>query len=109
MFDYNEGDVVDRIVDAAREDGVRIYIGYDAVGAVKQCLEVLKRLNGDGAKLATAVPLRPDSPKMDGVDVVFVAAPTDEAERWEFSRFVFQEWLGDKLAMENSSPVLLSR
>lgn len=97
-FDYKDEDVIDRIVDTAREDRVRIYIGYDAVGAVKQCLEVLKRLNGDGAKLATTVPLKPDSPKMDGVDMVFVAAPNDEAERLEFSRFVFQEWLGDKLA-----------
>ncbi|KAG7008540.1 hypothetical protein G7Y79_00005g016810 [Physcia stellaris] len=98
MFDYKDENVVDRIVDTAREDRVRIYIGYDAVGAVKQCLEVLKRLNGDGAKLATTVPLKPDSPKMDGVDIVFVAAPNDETERLEFSRFVFQEWLEDKLA-----------
>lgn len=97
-FDYNDEDVVDQIVDIARKDGVRIYIGYDAVGDVKQCQEVLKRLNGDGAKLATTVRLRRDSPKMDGVETVFVGALTGDVERTKFSRFVFGEWLRDKLA-----------
>ncbi|KAL8784765.1 MAG: hypothetical protein Q9195_008901 [Heterodermia aff. obscurata] len=98
VFDYRDEDVVERIVTAVREDQVALYLGYDAVGALGPCQEVLKRLNGDGTRLVTAVPLRDDSPRVEGVDTVFVAAPAGEAERMEFSRFVFGEWLKEKLA-----------
>ena len=98
LFDYKDENVIASIVNAVREDQVALYLGYDAVGALQPCEEVLKRLNGDGTKLVTTVPLRADSPKIAGVDTVFVAAPADEVQRTEFSRFVFGEWLQGKLA-----------
>ena len=49
MFDYKSEDVVEQIVKAAKEDGVTIQTGYDAVsGALEQCMEVLKELKGRG-------------------------------------------------------------
>lgn len=38
-----------------------------------------------------------DSPEMEGVELKFVEAPTDEKERAEFFHFVFGVWLKEKL------------
>ena len=73
-------------------------MGFDAVGQLKSCMEILKELKGEGtAKLASAIPLSEDSPKVEGVEVKFVAAPGDEKERMGFSHFVFRVWLKERL------------
>ena len=83
---------------AAKEDGVTVQVGYDAVGQVKSCLEILNESIGEGtAKLASAVHLSKDSPKVEGVEVKFVAAPLGEKERTEHFHFVFGVWLKEKL------------
>lgn len=98
VFDYKGDQVVENIVKAAKEDGVTVNMGFDAVGQTKACLEILKELKGEGtAKLASAVQLSKDSPKMEGVDVTFVAASEVEEERLEFIHFVFGIWLKEKL------------
>jgi NADPH:quinone reductase-like Zn-dependent oxidoreductase len=98
VFDYRDEDVVGKIVKAAREDGVTIQTGYDAAGQLQSCLDILKELKGEGtAKLASAIPLSADSPKMEGVEVRFVQAPAGEEERTEFFRFVFRVWLKERL------------
>jgi NADPH:quinone reductase-like Zn-dependent oxidoreductase len=98
MFDYKGEDVVGSIVKAAKEDGVTVQMGFDAVGALKSCLEILKELKGDGtAKLASAVPLSEDSPTEEGVEVKFVSAPADATERTEHFHFIFNVWLKEKL------------
>lgn len=99
VFDYKAEGVVDSIVKAAYEDDVEIQLAYEASGrAVKDAFEVLKKAKGEGlAKLASAAPLRPDSPTADGIEVKFVAAPTDFAARREFSHFVYRTWLTEKL------------
>lgn len=66
---------------------------------MEPCQKILKQLNGDGAKLATLKPLSPESPKMEGIDTVFVHPPTDHAALTEFSSFVFGDWLKEKLEM----------
>ena len=98
VFDYRGEDVVESIVKAAKEDGVTVQMGFDAVGQVKSCLEILKEAKGKGtAKLASARPLSEDSPKMEGVEVKFISPPEDEKERMEFFHFVFGVWLKEKL------------
>jgi NADPH:quinone reductase-like Zn-dependent oxidoreductase len=98
VFDYKSQDVGGSIVRAARQDGVTIQVGFDAVGALESCMEILDEFKGQGtAKLASAIPLSEDSPKMDGVEVKFVAASTDEKERTEFFHFIFNIWLKEKL------------
>jgi NADPH:quinone reductase-like Zn-dependent oxidoreductase len=98
VFDYRGHDVVGSIVRAARQDGVTIKVGFDAVGALESCMEILKEFKEEGtAKLASAIPLSEDSPKVDGVEVKFVAASTDEKERTEFFHFIFNVWLKEKL------------
>jgi NADPH:quinone reductase-like Zn-dependent oxidoreductase len=98
VFDYKGEYVVESIVKAAEEDGVTVQMGFDAVGQLQSCLDILKELKGEAtAKLASARPLSEDSPKMDGVDVKFVAAPLDEKERMEHFHFIFNIWLKEKL------------
>ncbi|CAF9927304.1 MAG: hypothetical protein ALECFALPRED_003682 [Alectoria fallacina] len=98
VFDYKSEDVVEKIVKAAKADGVTIQAGYDAVGQVKSCLDVLKEFKGEGTlKLATTVPPTEDTPKEEGVEVKFVAGPEDEEERTEHFHFVFGVWLKEKL------------
>ena len=104
VFDYKDEHVVASIVKTVREDQVALYLGYDAVGGLQPCQEILKRLNGDGTKLVTTIPLQADSPITEGVDTVFVAAPGDWVQRMEFSRFVFGQWLQGKLAMGAFKP-----
>ncbi|KAL9128813.1 MAG: hypothetical protein Q9217_002594 [Psora testacea] len=99
LFDYRGEDVVGSIVKAAKEDGVTVQMGFDAVGQLEPCMEILKELKGDEtAKLASAILLSEDRPRAEGVEVRFVAAPEDEEERMEFFHFVFRVWLKEKLA-----------
>lgn len=105
VFDYKSAGVEDNIVKAAREDGVTIRIGYDAVGALKSCIETLKGLNGNAtAKLVSADLLPEDLAPVEGVDVQFVHAPEDEKERTEHFQFIFNVWLKEKLATEQIVP-----
>ena len=98
VFGYKDEHVVESIVSAAKEDGLTVQIAYDAVGQLKECLEILQQLKGEGtAKVASAVPLSENSPKVEGVEVKFVASPVDVKERTEFFRFVFGVWLKEKL------------
>ena len=98
VFDYKSETVVEDIIAAAKKDGVTVQTGYDAAGQVKECLDILKELRGEGtAKLATAVPPPEDSPQVEGVEVKFVAAPQGEKERTEHFHFVFGVWLKEKL------------
>jgi hypothetical protein len=98
VFDYKDENVAENIVKAVRADGVTLHIGYDAVGQLQTCLDILKELKGDEpSKLASAAPLREGSPTMEGVEVKFVAAPTDTKARDEHCHFVFRVWLKEKL------------
>lgn len=99
MFDYKSPNVEESIVKAAKEDGVTVQVGYDAVGAQKSCMEILKQLKGveEVARLASAPRLPEDLTPVDGVEVKFVAPPEDAKERAESFHFVFNVWLKEKL------------
>lgn len=98
VFDYKDEHVVENIVKAAREDGVTIQFGYDAVGSLQQSAAVLKELKGDAvAKLASGPRVPEDAPRVEGVEVKFVLGPTDELKRSEHFHFAFGVWLKEKL------------
>lgn len=98
VFDYKSEDAVGSIVKAAKADGVTVQVGFDAVGQVGSCLDVLKELKGGGtAKLGTAVPPPEDMPTAEGVEVRFVSAPGDTEARTEHFHFLFGVWLKEKL------------
>jgi NADPH:quinone reductase-like Zn-dependent oxidoreductase len=90
VFDYKDKKVVENIVNAVKKDGVSMNVGYDAVGSLKECMDILKALNPQGkSTLASAPPLKEDDPKVEGVEAKFVANPTDAKERDDFYEFVF--------------------
>ena len=99
LFDYHDADVVSQIVKAAKEDGVTVQVGYDAVGSVKECVEVLQQVKGDGAaRLAAAVPsVRSPYPDVDDVIIKFSMPPSGEEARREFASFAYNVWLKEKL------------
>ncbi|KAI2463496.1 GroES-like protein [Annulohypoxylon bovei var. microspora] len=98
VFDYKAPDVEDAIIRAAKEDGLTFQYGYDAVGALLPCHNILKTLKGDRvAHLASAPPLKPRDPTEEGIEAKFVAASTDENERGEQFSFWFNIWLKEKL------------
>ncbi len=98
VFDYRSENVVERIVQAAKADGVTIQSGLDAAAQLKPCLEILKECKGTGtAKLASARPVPEDAPEVEGVEAKFIMAPSSDEGRTEHFHFVFGVWLKEKL------------
>lgn len=98
VFDYHEDDVAATIVKAAKEDGTVLNLAYLCTGDTKLCLDVVSEFKVDGlAKLASARPLSEETPSADGVEVKFVQSSGDEAERLEFTGWIFGVWLKQSL------------
>ncbi|KAJ5759914.1 hypothetical protein N7520_007070 [Penicillium odoratum] len=100
VFDYREEDVLGKIVDAAKEDGVVIRVGYHATGSQQLAVDVLSAL-GQGlgnSKLAIAPIVEKDLKVPDGVETTFVLPPNDIDARNERTRWIFGTWLQEKLA-----------
>jgi NADPH:quinone reductase-like Zn-dependent oxidoreductase len=111
VFDYKDPQIVDRIVSAAREDGLVIRHCFLAVGQLASCQAVLKAFVGvdEGeekkkAKIASApiVPLDADS--VDGVEIVFLQPSADERERLEQFRYCMGTWLRENLSKGRIGP-----
>ncbi|KAI0595506.1 GroES-like protein [Biscogniauxia sp. FL1348] len=99
VFDYREVGAEEAIVRAARGDRLTFRHGYDAVGALQPCLNVIKALKGDGpAHLASAPMPTRDSDPADNIEIKFVVASADRAERTDEYTFWFNVWLKEKLA-----------
>lgn len=100
VFDYTAEDVVSQIVDAAREDGLSIRVGFHATGSQQLSVDVMGQLRGEAGsvKLAIAPRLDTDVKVPDGVETAFVQPPLDPEERKERCRWIFGEWLQGKLA-----------
>lgn len=99
VFDYKDPNVIQNIIKAVKEDGVTIDVAFDAAGQIKSCGEILKETkSGDNALLSEAPPIPKDAPTIEGVEVVFVDAPSDEKERQVFFRSVWNQWINENLA-----------
>ncbi|KAJ6107869.1 zinc binding protein [Penicillium sp. IBT 18751x] len=100
MFDYKAGDVLEQIVDAAKEDGLAFKMGYHATGSQQLSVDVMEALRGDGEKVKLAIaPIIDASVKVpEGVETAFVSAPNDLDARYEQCAWIFKTWLQEKLA-----------
>ena len=96
VFDYHSADIVEQIVTAARRRGVTVQTAFHANGALRPVLDVVKTFGG--GKVAETIPLTRATPQEDGVDIRFINAPADPDQRSTHFAFVFQEWLGPRLA-----------
>lgn len=103
LFDYKDPDIVSKVVDAVKEDGLVLKHVYRAAGDragsdLSPCQQILLKTSG-GGKIASAVgPLGPNTPQVEGVTATFVVPPQNPAERKKFFVQVFHEWLPAKLA-----------
>ena len=105
VFDYKADDLEVTIVKCAKEDGITFKTGYFAIGDFKACLDILKALSPDGtAKVCSAPPMNDDTPKVEGVEAKFVAAPLDHKERDDYFHFIFNLWLKEKLEKNEFVP-----
>ncbi|KAI6081026.1 GroES-like protein [Hypoxylon rubiginosum] len=105
VFDHKDPSVEQSMIDAAKGDGLTFQYGYDAVGALQSCQNILKELKGSGpAHLASATPLMPGSPTTDGIDTKFVVASLEEEEQAEQFSFWMNVWLKEKLEKNEIVP-----
>ncbi|CAI7591739.1 unnamed protein product [Penicillium viridicatum] len=105
VFDYNEPQVVDVIVSAAREDGLVIRHCFLATGQLAPCQAVLKAFFGDNqgrenprAKIGSAPIIPPDAEEGNGVETIFLMPPTDEGDRLAHFGYWMGTWLRENLA-----------
>ncbi|KAJ5191250.1 zinc binding protein [Penicillium cinerascens] len=99
VFDYKSEDVLKKIVNASREDGLTFKMGYHATGSQQLSVDVLDALRGEEkVKLAIAPRVDIDVKVPKGVETAFVSAPEDPEERQERLVWIFKTWLQEKLA-----------
>ncbi|CAI7572316.1 unnamed protein product [Penicillium crustosum] len=105
VFDYNEPQVVDAIISAAKEDGLVIRHCFLATGQLAPCQAVLKAFFGDDqggenhrAKIGSAPIIPPDAEEVNGVETIFLMPSMDEGERLAHFRYWMGMWLRENLA-----------
>lgn len=100
VFDYSSETVAAQIVDAAKADGVAVPAGLHATGSQQLALDVMGKLRGDASSVKLGIIPIPEADLKvpDGVEWTFVVPPTDAEERKERCRWIFTEWLQEKLA-----------
>jgi NADPH:quinone reductase-like Zn-dependent oxidoreductase len=106
VFDYKAGDVVDQIVQAVKEDDVKLHTAHCVVdGGLQPILDVLKETKGDKtAKIAHSPVLPPDYPTLDNTQIIFNFPPMDSAARDKHMHQCFHGWLADGLKFGSVVP-----
>lgn len=99
VFDYKASDVVSKIIDTVRKDGVTLRTANCIVdGALQPTLDVLKATKGDAvARVAHTPALFPGHPTADGVEITFNLPPMEPAARGEHMYKCFHVWLQNGL------------
>jgi NADPH:quinone reductase-like Zn-dependent oxidoreductase len=105
LFDYNDKDVVAKIVKAAKDDGIVLDKAILATGSIDKCVQVLKQTKGDSSVLAKIASI-PWSfgllwwnvfPKWRKTSVTFVEPIGTVDEKKATYQFMFNKWLKEKL------------
>ncbi|KAJ5517680.1 Polyketide synthase enoylreductase [Penicillium expansum] len=111
VFDYNDPQVVDAIVSAAREDGLVIRHCFLATGQLARCQAVLQAFFGDDqggenqkAKIGSAPLIPPDAEEVSGVETIFVMPLIDKGERLDQFQYWLGTWLKENLANGSIRP-----
>ncbi|KAK4935032.1 hypothetical protein LTR10_023844 [Elasticomyces elasticus] len=99
VFDYNTSDVVSQIVDAVKQDGVKLHTAHCVVtGGLQPTLDVLRETKGNAAaKVAHSPVLPPDHPTLDNTEITFNFPSMDKAIRDKHMYQCFHGWLQDGL------------
>lgn len=99
VFSYRDANVVDKIVKAARTDGLIIRCVYLAMGDVSLCQQVLQQLHKPGpvSRVASAPMVPPELSAVDGVEVVFIQPSSDAETRHRQFQYWLTTWLSKRL------------
>ncbi|KAK9459488.1 chaperonin 10-like protein [Lipomyces oligophaga] len=101
VFDYRDVAVIQKIADAARDDGVCLKLAYVAVKTATAAIDAIALANESvdsksGDLIVVSAPLVGEADKKHaeemGVSIRFVLAPTDEDQRKNFFYWVFRIW-----------------
>ncbi|RDL33848.1 GroES-like protein [Venustampulla echinocandica] len=98
-FDYHDPDVVSKIVDIAKKNGVSITKAFDTIsehGSFQLVADVLVR-GGKGGALATVLEWPATDPKPEGIDISMTYALRTGTDLPEFGAWLFNDWLADAL------------
>ena len=100
VFDYHDSSVVDKIVASARDHGVTISLGFDAItegDTARQSSEVILSSGGKGGKLVLANAW-PESDKPQGLQISQTMAYRHGADQAEIGEWLFNDYLAKSLA-----------
>ncbi|KAK7887362.1 hypothetical protein LTR67_009782 [Exophiala xenobiotica] len=102
-FDYKDPEVVSKIVDTAKADGITLKTIFRAAGDrggsdLQAQVDVVSAFGG--GSIASAVgPLTPENtPQAEGVDIKFIVGPSNPQDRAKQMTTIFHEWLTPRLA-----------
>lgn len=111
VFDYNDPQVVDAIVSAAREDGLVIRYCFLATGQLALCQAVLKAFLGNDqggenqkAMIGSAPLVPSDAEDVKGVETIFVMPSWEERERLNQFKYWLGTWGRENLASGSIRP-----
>ncbi|KAK4937515.1 hypothetical protein LTR10_021886 [Elasticomyces elasticus] len=112
LFDYKDPEVVSKVLDAAKADGLSLKHVFRAAGDMggsdlPPVQEILKA-SGGGA-IASTVILGEKAPQVEGVETKFVQGSEDADERNKFFAQAFHEWLAPRLAKGEYTPAPKAR
>lgn len=105
VFDYHDADVAEKIAKAAKEAGVKIKMGVDAVAAgdtMKLAADTLIA-SGGGGRLVMTLPWPDKHQKPEGIALLYCGAYRLGTDSAEFGEWFFNEYLQGTL--ENGSVV----
>ena len=97
VVDYKDPDVVNKIVEAAKKEGVPITVGYDAISTGDtpfQTAEIIDKSNGGkGGKLVVTLEPSKDKSFPSNIEVKSALAFGLYTQEEKMARFIFHEWL----------------
>ena len=105
VFDYNQSDVVKKIMSAAKAAGTDIKYAYDAIsehGSAPQSAAVLEGFGG--GKLVLTLPWPEDAKKPSNVTVKNTGAFRIATDQQDFGRWLFNDWLEKALTDKTFVP-----
>ncbi|KAJ1323620.1 NADPH:quinone reductase [Microdochium nivale] len=100
VFDYRNAAAAERdILAYVRDRGLAMKSCFFGYGDLVPCQNILSQLNGKhgGAKIAHAPPIPEGAKMVEGVDVQFISANTDDAAREQQFARIFNVYLREKL------------
>lgn len=102
VFDYKDEKVLEQIVGAAKEDGLKIEKGMHATGSQQLGVDVMAALRqgGTASKYGIAPIVDKEVQVPEGVETVFLTGPQSNEERNEWTSWVFGTWLKENIATE---------